>query len=276
MTAARLIFAVALSAGALSQAAPAEAAAPCNRILFSAPGKGERTALFHARPDGSHRIRLTRDRSAQTFADYEWSPDGRRIAYLVGEGRTVSLKVMHRDGSHKRTLAREMSYYFDWAPGSERLVYTTVDETTGATTMHVVAVATGRSRPLAAGRRPDWSPEGDLIAFSTTSSDPLDRTRDIFVVRPDGSGLRALTTDPDSDDDGPAWSPDGSAVAFERYPLGQTNDPESQGPNADIWRIGHDGSALTQLTHFQNDFWGAFIARWSPTGCPHRVRAMVE
>jgi len=85
-----------------------------------------------------------------------WSPDSRRIAFLA-QGR---LATMAPDGSHRRTLLRRFSL--------------------GA-------------------RAPVWSPDGRAIAFAREfQQGPLEGEGRlaIYVVRPDGSGLRRLAQTP--------------------------------------------------------------------------------
>jgi Tol biopolymer transport system component len=54
------------------------------------------------------------------------------------------------------------------------------------------------------GGRPAWSPDGRLVAFSRV--DPSGESM-IYLVRPDGTGIRRL-----SEGDDPAWSPDGKRI----------------------------------------------------------------
>jgi Tol biopolymer transport system component len=55
---------------------------------------------------------------------------------------------------------------------------------------------------------PDWSPDGRFIAFASTREDG---STGIYVVRPDGRGLRRLFSGTASQVD---WSPDGRRIAF--------------------------------------------------------------
>jgi Tol biopolymer transport system component len=55
-----------------------------------------------------------------------------------------------------------------------------------------------------------WSPDGRSILFAS-HRDHSDNFRDIYVMRPDGSGVRRLTR---ASGDTPAWSPDGRYIVF--------------------------------------------------------------
>jgi len=69
----------------------------------------------------------------------------------------------------------------------------------------------------------DWSPDGRWIAFSAEA----EGAGGLFLIAPDGSGLRRLTTAPPAamPDHQPAWSPDGRHLAFARQdPANGTRD----------------------------------------------------
>lgn len=76
------------------------------------------------------------------------------------------------------------------------------------THIHVRNLATGEvSGQLARGHAPTWSPTGELIAFNEIGN--FARPTGIFVIRPDGTGLRRVSAPGAMYDFSPRWSPDG-------------------------------------------------------------------
>jgi len=64
---------------------------------------------------------------------------------------------------------------------------------------------------------PDWAPDGSALVFHSHACDPdCPRRAEIWMVRPDGSGLKRLTNTRRLHDVDPTWSPDGTSIAFER------------------------------------------------------------
>lgn len=142
-----------------------------------------------------------------------FSADGRRLVYA----QTAASANLHR-------------IIFD--PSTERTAQEPVAITQGAR----VAIY------------PDVAPDGSWLVFATR-----DKQEDIFVVRPDGTGLRQVTDDAYRDR-GPRWAPDGKRIAF--Y--------SNRGGKYDVWSVNADGSGLQQVTYATSG--SPWHPVWSPNG----------
>lgn len=151
------------------------------------------------------RIVLPAAWARSTLAALAFSPDGRWLAFsrTFGNGKTGTLHkeldVIGIDGQNPRTLAVNPDPYGargepSWSPDSTRIAFE-LDELRLAT----VSVTGGPRVPLTKPARmvvdsdPIWSPDGQLIAFTRF---PSRGVSDVWLVRPNGTGLRRLTTTP--------------------------------------------------------------------------------
>jgi TolB protein len=97
---------------------------------------------------------------------------------------------------------------------------------------------------------PSSAVRNGLIAFARGG--PLSG---LFVTNPDGTGLTKLPSVPGDTD--PAWSPDGSKIAFARFREG----------GAGIWVVNADGTGTRRITDGGPDVDGADLGpAWSPDG----------
>ena len=84
---------------------------------------------------------------------------------------------------------------------------------------------------------PSWSPDGKLIAFTSSGLDIRVESRQIYVMDNDGGNQRDLTNNARSDEN-PSWSPDGKRIAFVSL----------RGRNRDIYVMDNDGGNQRKVT----------------------------
>jgi Tol biopolymer transport system component len=225
--------------------APASAARAegVSRIAYSSFQSSSSPRIWLVDPDGSNPSRVqswSRDGDGAAI-----SPDGTQIVYETPRNGWANLYLIGVDGSNEHRLLGTNFYgqSASWKPDGSQLVFTHSSNNGGSggtgTTWRVDAGGTNLvqlSPSSADDWLPCWSPDGTLIAFSST----IDGQFEIWIMNPDGTGRQQLSSGPGAKS-GPRWSPDGSKIAYTLFPditIGLSS----------IHVMGSDGAGDTALT----------------------------
>ncbi len=225
--------------------------------IFTMDGSGAMT------PGGAptSQVRLTDNPHSDVNPRY--SPDGTKIAFYRSPQGPVNLAeiwTMNADGTGQTqvTSGNIDAFVGGWSPDSSKIVFTRTVPAAGAIPANfevfvVNADGTGltniSNNPGSAtvgnsDSQPSWSPDGSKIAFQSNRLG----TADIWVMNPDGSSPRPLTSSMLGEESAPEFSPDGQQIAFQSD-RGFIPVPSGQGRNLEIHRMNAaDGSNVTRLT----------------------------
>lgn len=245
------------------------AAAPPGRLAFVSFQDGA-TRITTVRADGTGRRHLTPPGGAAHSPG--WSPDGRRIVYAAQRDGRWRIYVMNADGSRRRRLTSGTGDHIfpAWSPDGRRIAFV---RRLGADEQIDAMSADGSHRrrlTTSPGKHtvPTWSPDGQWIAFVSTRDRGVPQ---LFVMRPDGGGVRQLSRperyvsnayaqgEKTLERTGvllrpgmlhPAWSPDSRSLAF----VTRVGRAEQQISIVDV-----DGGAPRRLST-------GYAPAWSPDG----------
>jgi Tol biopolymer transport system component len=201
--------------------------------------------------------------------DPAWSPDGKEIAFASNRCGNYDIYVMRADGSGVKRLTRNPADDVEpgWSPDGKRIVFAS-DRPANAVEvkqrkagvfvqdLYVIgADGSGLHRLTGAPSRgdsmPSWSPDGKLIAFSTSSDPPQIETMWANGTHRHFTGQTG---------DAPDWSPNGKTLVFqhEYYPDG-SDWALSSPPQVELALMTPSGVFLRSLGNHGP-------ARWSPDG----------
>jgi len=182
-----------------------------------------------------------------------WSPMGDKLSFEL-DGRVM---VTSTDSINYQHLSSSgQSHSSTWDPDGRRIAFdSNMQSPSGSFTIFVMNAAGGGAKSLGQPgswewRMPSWSPDGNSLAHvrfpggATISSE-------IFVMDTTGASATRLTIN-NVTDRYPAYSPDGSMLAFSRH--GSNGIPQ-------IWVMNSTGGGEPKLTSN-----GGAEPTWSPDG----------
>ncbi|HYY04420.1 MAG TPA: LpqB family beta-propeller domain-containing protein [Gaiellaceae bacterium] len=157
------------------------------------------------------------------------------------------------DGSNQRNLTQNpaVDRQAAWSADGSRIAF--VSDRDGRQDLYVMdADGSAQTRItdgfyLSVDTEPSWSPDGKHIVFASTR--PFNEGWHLWVVDADGSSLHQLT---DGFGVAPAWSPDGTTVAYDG--------------GGQIWLVGSDGTNPHPLVMPLSGVGPMSAPAWSPDG----------
>ena len=180
------------------------------KIAFAAYNAEEREyAMYVVQADGRGLTRVIGEASQPAF-----SPDGQEIVFHSWRRDRLGLQVVSAEGGEMADVIIGTSTE-DGAPSLSRdgtkIAFASNKEIDRKWRVYVSwLVGTGEPVELRLGESPDWSPSGDQIVHR--GCDERGGNCGLYIMDENGANPTRLTTD--ASDNTPAWSPDGSQVAF--------------------------------------------------------------
>jgi Tol biopolymer transport system component len=235
-------------------------------IAFGECDASGRSQVFVAAPDGSRKHQLTRGEGHNWFPAF--SPDGRRILFThETQAGLVEVWLIDSDGRNPRPLAADgISLAASWSPDGTMIAYAHAPRFGQSLKIWVMnadgadrRMLTGATAPDVEENVPRWSPDGRRIVFT---SNRRDGRFEIWVAdAADGGNLRPLTSayfdaslQAAIEQKVPAWSPDGTHIAY--WSGVEGTDPRPHLPR-DVWVMNSDGSDQKRLVAGDDPNWSS-------------------
>lgn len=185
------------------------------KILFNSDRDGN-IEVYTMNSDGSNQTRLTFNKANDR--GHTWSPNGQQIAFDRDDFENPDVYVMDADGRNERRLTDHLTY--DGSPcwssdGSLIAFESSHNERLNIFLMQPDGTNIKQVTDFWFVSRPKWSPDGKQIAFEGFIGGEIGDTREIYAIKPDGTGLWQVSEpEPNTAMFLGGWSPDGTQILY--------------------------------------------------------------
>ena len=259
--------------GVATRVASPGAALPPLAVVSARDGNRE---IYRVDADGNNLARLTIDPASDESP--AWSPDGSQIVFESDRDGTSRIHAMRADGSGVRLLTPSAKGFGPaWSPDGSSVAFGTLGAPQAAVGVLNLDNGTTSVYPMMVEWiiMTSWSPDGGRLVFVDEWDSTYFR---ISSIKSDGTDLRFLAGRPpdmshSSYNQGPAWSPDGSLLA---YLVGREGpDAPGDGPRPNVRfslaLMSAEGQYIKELAWAGDIKWvdsGFPLGRlaWSPDG----------
>ena len=241
---------------------------PDGRRLAFVSNYRDRKGIYIINSDGTGLRRIARD--APWDQGPVWSPDGSELAFTSFQNGQHDIVVVRDDGTGRRQITNDelKEESLAWHPDGSKIVYRAyLDIRMSGNPTHIYAVNSDGSDLKQITDSPGsyseatLSPDGSQIAFIAVQ----EHDRGLTVMRVDGGERTLLYRSTRNAHYGfrsrvesPAWSPDGTRIAFAAQPWNGGTLPELE-----LYVINAGGTGLQRLTHRTG---ADSKPTWSPDG----------
>jgi TolB protein len=210
---------------------------------------GETQIWIHDMAESISTVLLTDHGRPAVGHDASWSPDGEKFSYFDTLSNSIRVIEIYGIREHDILLQSNAGEVGDWSPSGRKMVFANVNQTAAGNTYVVLYEADLINKQVAPLfdddiNRVDYSlpvrsPDEDWFALGKRYSNK-DFSKQIWVLRVDGSQAKDITQNPSYTHGSYSWDPGGSGLVFQRLDINSS----SSLPEVVVWQQDTDQFSL--------------------------------